>query len=177
MSEAEDVNYKLRLIWAELNGAGLPYGMKTEARAQACVQQVKGLVVSDSKGGYDAVEINETSNLGLQSTRTAVQAYQIKQNFKQNNSTLKWVAADWNLADGFTKENADSRQNLEAFLRTQTWKVEFDPSFIVSARKSKLLGRGAAKIMNQDNNYEQGEEPEPEEIPLPYSAHLAYEFP
>jgi hypothetical protein len=177
MCEAEDTNYKLRLIWAELNGAGIPFGHKAEARAEACIRQVKGLVVSDSKGGYDAVETNETSNLGLQSTRTAVQAYQIKQNFKQNNSTLKWVAADWSLADGFTKENADSRQNLEAFLRTQTWKVEFDPSFIVSARKSKLLGRGAAKIMNQDNNYEQGEEPEPEEIPLPYSAHLAYELP
>ena len=35
MSEAEDVNFKLRLIWAELNGARLAYGKRTEARAEA----------------------------------------------------------------------------------------------------------------------------------------------
>jgi hypothetical protein len=169
MSEAEDVNYKLRLIWAELNGAGLPYGMKTEARAQACVQQVKGLVVSDSKGGYDAVEINETSNLGLQSTRTAVQAYQIKQNFQTNNASLRWVAADWNLADGFTKEAAESRANLESFLKLQTWRIQFSADFIVSARRAKRLGKSAIEVMNDESA-----EPEPElPEPMPYNAHLA----
>ena len=103
--------------------------------------------MSDSKGGYDAVENNETSNLGLQSTRTAVQAYQIKQNFTTNNAKLKWVAADWNLADGFTKEASESRQNLEAFLKTQTWRIEFNKDFVVSARKAKKMGRDAISTM------------------------------
>jgi hypothetical protein len=176
MSEAEDVNYKLRLIWAELNGAGLAYGKRTEARAEACIQQVKGLVASDSKGGYDAVERNETANLGLQSTRTAVQAYQIKQNFMTNNASLRWVAADWNLADGFTKDSSESRQSLEAYLKTQIWRIEYHPEFIVSARKAKRLGRDAITMMEQPSR--EVAEPDPEDkdeelLPMPFDSHLA----
>jgi hypothetical protein len=176
MSEAEDVNYKLRLIWAELNGAGLPFGTRTEARADACIRQVQGIVVSDSKGGYDAVEKNETANLGLQSTRTAVQAYQIKQNFQTNNAKLKWVAADWNLADGFTKEASESRQNLEAFLKTQTWRIEFNKDFVVSARKAKKMGRDAITAMKDQEQPETADDDDDEIMPMPHDNHLALQI-
>jgi len=107
--------------------------------------------------------------LGLQSTRTAVQAYQIKQNFLSNNASLRWVAADWNLADGFTKEAAESRANLESFLKLQTWRIQFSADFIVSARRAKRLGKSAIEVMNDDSA-----EPEPEfPVPMPHNAHLA----
>ena len=73
-------------------------------RSTMATAAVNGIVVTDSKGGYDAVEINEGSTLGLSNIRTAVQAYLLKENFRAPNRTLKWIAGNWNLADALTKE-------------------------------------------------------------------------
>ena len=50
--------------------------------------------------------------------------------------TFIWLASDWNLADALTKIKPECRQAMEQYLRTGRWRLKFDPSFIVSAKKS-----------------------------------------
>ena len=73
-----------------------------------------------------------------------MQAYQLKENILRDNTALIWLAGDWNLSDALTKKLAECRQGLMLFLRTWTWKLRFDPSFVVSARKSRKAGRTVA---------------------------------
>jgi hypothetical protein len=138
--EAEDVLFKGRLMWSELHGA---YVDETDyiKRADAGVQSVNGLLVTDSKGGYDAITKNESASLGLSNTRSAVQAYQLKESLERDDTRLIWMAADWNLADALTKARLDARQSMMLFLRTWIWRFRFDPAFVVSAKKAKSIDK------------------------------------
>ena len=51
---------------------------------------VKGIVCTDSRGGYDAVEVNESPLLGLSNLRAALQAFQLRDNLKRVGSELRW---------------------------------------------------------------------------------------
>ena len=113
------------------------------------VKIVPGLLCTDSKGGYDAIQLNESANLGLSNARAAVQAYQLKENVLRDNTQLLWIAGDWNLSDALTKKLQECRQGLILFLRTWTWKLKFDAEFVVSARKAKKLGGGAQAEMKK----------------------------
>ena len=147
--ETEDVNWKLRMLWAELNGGTEP-SKGAVHRADQGVSKTYGIVATDSKGGYDAVKLNEGSTLGLSNSRTAVQAYQLKQNFQDARLSLCWVAADWNLADGLTKESAESRKSLLEFLKNFKWSLKYDPLFR-SARKTKQeTGKHAVDSLKQE---------------------------
>ena len=66
--EAEDQNFRVRMLWSELHGVGLcrperRADLVTAAEEQACA--VAGVLCTDSRGGYDAVEVNESPLLGL----------------------------------------------------------------------------------------------------------------
>ena len=45
------------------------------------VLEVKGILCTDSRGGYDAIEVNESPLLGLSNMRAALQAFQLKDLF------------------------------------------------------------------------------------------------
>ena len=66
--EAEDQNFRVRMLWSELHGCGL---LRPERRADLVTmaeeqaQLVRGVVCTDSRGSYDAVELNESPLLGL----------------------------------------------------------------------------------------------------------------
>ena len=44
---------------------------------------VKGILCTDSRGGYDAVERNESPWLGLSNMRAALQAFQLRDNLRR----------------------------------------------------------------------------------------------
>ena len=46
-------------------------------QVEAQIVQIKGILCTDSKGGYDAVEVNESPLLGLSIMRAALQAFQL----------------------------------------------------------------------------------------------------
>ena len=110
-------------------------------RATRVVNEVLAIVVTDSKGAYDAVNQLEGANLGLRRSRTAIEAAALKQSFDSERSLLVWLASDWNLGDGLTKEKIEARRSLESFLRTGRWRLRFDPNFIVAARKAAMSAR------------------------------------
>ena len=100
---------------------------------------VKGILCTDSRGGYDAVERNESPWLGLSNMRAALQAFQLRDNLRRS---FRWLASDYDLADAMTKKKAESRLGLLTFLKTWLWSVAFDPTF-TSAKRSKQKGRSA----------------------------------
>ena len=146
--EAEDQNFRARLLWTELHGAGgreesRPRRLDLVEQTEAQVLQVQGVLCTDSRGGFDAVEVNESPLLGLSNMRAALQAFQLRDNLLRAGCLLRWVASDYDLADAMTKKKADSRVSLIKFLRTGYWAIKYDPSF-TSAKKNKKLGRAAA---------------------------------
>ena len=148
MVESEDVNFRTRLLWSEMNGGGVdrPPGELLD-QAEAQVRLVKGIVGTDSKGGFDAVTLQEGPYLGLSNARSAVQAFQIKQSFENVGTRLIWLSGDWMLADALTKRHPECRRGLQQFLQQWIWMLSYDPNFITSARKSKQKGSDATTVM------------------------------
>ncbi|CAE7510524.1 unnamed protein product [Symbiodinium sp. CCMP2592] len=147
--EAEDQNFRSRLLWSELNGAGGRHEHRVLRRdmvdqVEAQIVRIKGVLCTDSKGGYDAVEVNESPLLGLSNMRAALQAFQLRDNLERAACQLRWLASDYDLADALTKKRADARQGLLRFLASGVWAIKYDPNF-VSARKSKQRGGGALR--------------------------------
>eukprot|EP00435_Cladocopium_sp_Y103_P006371 s604_g2.t1 len=117
--ETEDVLFRTRMLWAAINSAGT---VKPEERADflhASEEEAKlvpGLLGTDSKGGYDSIMVNESPMLGLSNTRSAIQAFQLKESLPRCLTKLLWLASDWNLSDCMTKKKEECRK---ALLRSQ----------------------------------------------------------
>ena len=91
--EGEDQNYRVRLLWIEMHGASFDRSQAREDLVEITEKQVccvKGMVCTDSRGGYDAVEVNESPLLGLSNLRAALQAFQLRDNLKRVGSELRW---------------------------------------------------------------------------------------
>eukprot|EP00439_Symbiodinium_sp_Y106_P052071 s332_g6.t4 len=142
--EAEDQNFRIRLLWTELHGRGAPRQLRDDlvTLAENQAMTVKGILCTDSRGGYDAVERNESPLLGLSNMRAALQAFQLRDNLRRVGCELRWLASDYDLADAMTKKKAESRLGLLTFLKTWSWSVAFDPT-LTSAKRSKQKGRSA----------------------------------
>ena len=110
-----------------------------------CVQRIKGTVATDSKGGFDAITLQEGPLLGLSNVRAAIQAFQLESFFRDNDgAVLIWLAGDWLLADALTKKKEECRKSLQQFLSKGVWMLQYTPGFEASARKSKTAGLDAA---------------------------------
>ena len=142
--EAEDQNFRVRMLWAELHGAGTARQLRDNLveKQEELARRVKGILCTDSRGGYDAVELNESPLLGLSNMRAALQAFALRENLSRVGCELRWVASDYDLADALTKKKQDARCGLQKFLTSWLWAISFDPTF-TSAKKSKRQGRSA----------------------------------
>ena len=116
----------------------------TERRARL----IEGVLCTDSRGGYDAVEVNESPLLGLSNLRSALQAFQLRDNLARVGCMLRCLASDYDLADALTKKRPDSRVGLMKYLSTWQWAIAFDPSF-TAAKRNKQFGKSAI-IQNID---------------------------
>ena len=142
--EAENQLYKMRILMGELCSFGIPFGRDWDSRVDACHRAIHGCVITDSRGGYDSVTLNESANLSLSSSRSAVQAFSLKDSLQDANTPLLWVASDWNRADSLTKVAPECRKPLGQFLKVRKWRVRFDPNFVVAAKKAE---RSAVQIV------------------------------
>ena len=96
--EGEDHNFRTRFLWSQLNGCcALPPGDHLQ-RANYMMQYTKGIIATDSKGGYDAVTKSEGPMLGLSNARSALQAYQLREQLAESFCRLIWISGDWNLS-------------------------------------------------------------------------------
>ena len=127
-----------RLLWTDINGAGAHDNSRNLLEASLDeVQNVPGLLGTDSKGGYDSIIVNESPPLGLSHTRAALQAFQLKESLPRCATKLVWLASDWNLSDALTKKKWECRESLDFFLESRVWMLRFDPQIIRSARKER----------------------------------------
>ncbi|CAE7826829.1 GIP [Symbiodinium sp. CCMP2456] len=150
--EAEDHNFRTRLLWSELHGGGgqhahRPLRQDLVALLEKQVEGINGILCTDSRGGYDAVERNESPLLGLSNIRAALQAFQLRDNLQRAGCRLRWLASDFDLADALTKKKEEARQGLLKMLRTGHWSIRFDPSF-TSAKKGKKQGKSALEAID-----------------------------
>ena len=151
--EGEDHNFRTRLLWCELHGSGwhrTPQDNQV-AFAEQQVREVDGILCTDSRGGYDAVQVNESPLLGLSNLRSALQAMQLRENMISVRSSLRWLASDFDLADGLTKKRSECRVGLAKFLETFKWCIAFDPSF-TAAKKNHRLGKTAVKLVSEHSS-------------------------
>ena len=95
--------------------------------------------MTDAKALFDAVK-SETSALGLKERRSGIELLALKENFKTNETNLKWVNSGAMLADAMTKSKA--RHIMEMFLREPSWKLAQDEKF-ESYKKRKAKGGDA----------------------------------
>ncbi|CAE7581414.1 Smyd3, partial [Symbiodinium sp. CCMP2456] len=151
--EAEDHNFRTRLLWTELHGAGGHLGQRPRRTdlvelLELQAERVRGVLCTDSRGGYDAVELNESPLLGLSNMRSALQAFQLRDNLQRAGCKLRWLASDFDLADALTKKREEARQGLLKMLRTGYWSIRFDPSF-TSAKKGKKQGKSALEAVDR----------------------------
>ena len=148
--EGEDRNFRVRLLWCELHGMGWdrsPHDNQVDW-GEKMVRSVPGILCTDSKGGYDAVMINESPLLGLSNLRSALQAMQLRENMIRAGTKLRWVASDYDLGDSMTKKRPDSRVGLMKFMKTRLWCVAYDPSF-TSAKRSHQRGQSAIRTISE----------------------------
>ena len=153
--EGED---QKRMIWSELHGAGgrrdsLPPRQNLVVLMEQQVSRVRGVVCTESRGGFDAVELNESPLLGLSNMRAALQAYQLRDSLNRCKSQLRWLASDYNLSDALTKKRPDCRTGLQKFLSVYRWSIRFDPSF-TAAKKGKKLGKTAISAVDHHSEGE-----------------------
>ena len=75
--------------------------------------------------------------------RSALQAFQLRDNLMRVACELRWLASDYDLVDALTKKRADSRTGLWTFLKTSLWSIAYDPSFT----SSRIPGRRSRKAI------------------------------
>jgi hypothetical protein len=87
--------------------------------------------------------------LGLSNVRSALQAYQLREQLSESLAKLIWISGDWNLGDALTKKHRSSREGLLQFIKAQIWKLKYDPGFILSEKKARKTGHQAVQQMRQ----------------------------
>ena len=145
--EGEDSNFRVRFMWAQLNGCCALQDTNILEKANKLVSYVKGIVVTDSKGVFDACNKTDAPLLGMSNARSALQGYQLKEQLKESGCRLVWVSGDWNLSDSLTKKSRICRDGLAQFKKNNVWRLRFDENFVQSEKKAKRLGTSAVQQM------------------------------
>ena len=109
-----------RLMWAEIHGCTID-----RWNMDATVREVPGMLITDSRGIFDAISRSEPPQLGLRSSRTGEEARAIKEQFARTCVSFRWVNTLAMLADIMTKPGYPARHVLEDFLATGQWKCVF----------------------------------------------------
>ena len=113
------------------------------------MQYTKGIIATDSKGGYDSVTKSEGPMLGLSNAGSALQAYQLREQLAESFCRLIWISGAWYLSDAPTKKARVAREGLIQFFKQNVWKLKFDPTFLQSETKARQLGKAAVKQMQE----------------------------
>ncbi|CAK0907600.1 unnamed protein product, partial [Prorocentrum cordatum] len=136
MTETLDEISYVRLFIYELECGQVDYTNKQHVND--AISSCPGVLVTNGKSGYDAIEKSESAGLGLRDKRTSIECLGIRQQKEQTALQIRWVHSDAMLADGLTKDRA-AKVLLEFFRSGQRWRLVDDPLHR-SARKRKTEG-------------------------------------
>ena len=137
----------------------LGYDVSREHRDET-LSWCPNIVATDSKSLYDPSR-SQTGGLGREEKRSALEMVDLKERMTKEQSILKWVNSEANLADSLTEPQA--RKPLEEFFNNGCkWAITLDP-LERSARKRKQ--QGLAPLASTDTTTPTTDtkpEPEPE---------------
>ena len=120
-----------KFLWAELNG-----GPTERFEHESVAAQIQGMLIIDAKALYDGIEARETVASQMSEKRTGLEVASLREALAEQNTLLRWVHSEANLADSLTKPQA--RAKIMTFLRRRRWRVVFDPMFVSAKKRSKL---------------------------------------
>ncbi|CAE7836823.1 GIP [Symbiodinium sp. CCMP2592] len=134
LTVGEDTVFLIRAMWLEVHGIELHRDTLHETVRDNSI----GILVTDSKGIYDAFTRNVSSLHGLRSSRAGFELTVAVQQAMQLQTHLRWVNGEAQLADGLTKDTATARKGLLSFLANgQRWSVVYDPKFTAAKKVRK----------------------------------------
>ena len=93
---ADESLWLVRLAWSEMHGASMRHLDET-------VRQVGGMLITHSRGMFDALTRSESPQLRLRSSRTGEEARGIKEQCAVSDARIHWVNTSTMLADSLTK--------------------------------------------------------------------------
>ena len=129
-TRAEDKGWKCRIFWVLMYGKELT---RSNAKDLAC------LMVTDSRGLYDAITSSDSPMLGMNNSRTGIEATAVQKGLREDGKCyLTWVPSDMNLADSLTKATGEAFKVAALYHARKAWVVRFNQEF-VSARKQQRL--------------------------------------
>ena len=136
----EDLGWKARIVWALLHGENLIRG-----NADDLASKVTSLLITDSRGCYDALTNSESPLCGMNSAKTGVEIQAVQRGIREgSNCFLTWTPSDMNLSDVMTKVSVEAFRLWALWQTRKTWIVKFNDEFI-SARKQQRLRKQQGK--------------------------------
>ena len=139
---ADESLWLVPLAWSEMHGASM-----RRWHSDKTVRQVGGMLITGSRGNFDASTRSESPQLRLRSSRTVEEARGIKEQCAVSDARIHWVNTSTMLADSLTKTGYPARAVMESFLVKKRWRCTFDPTF-ESGRRRKARG---APLFNQED--------------------------
>ncbi|CAE7214275.1 TERC [Symbiodinium sp. CCMP2592] len=132
--EAEDKDWKCRIFWALMYGNEL-----TRSNAKELAAMMESLLITDSRGLYDATTSSDSPMSGMNNSRTGIEATAVQKGLREDGRCyLTWVPSDMNLADSLTKATSEAYKAAALYHARKAWIVRFNQEF-VSARKQQRL--------------------------------------
>ena len=107
------------------------------------------MLITDSRGLFDALTRSESPQLRLLSSRTGEEARGITEQCAVSDARIHWVNTSTMLADSLTKPGYPARAVMESFLVMKYWRCTFDPTF-ESGKRHKA--RGASLFNDEEVN-------------------------
>ena len=131
---ADESFWLIQLAWSEMHGVSM-----RGCHLDETVRQVGGMLMTDSRGIFDALTRSESPQLRLRSSRTGEEARGIKEQCAVSDARIHWVNTSTMLADSLTKTGYPARAVMESFLVKKRWRCTFDPTF-ESGKRRKARG-------------------------------------
>ena len=94
---------------------------------------------ADSKGGLDAVTVQEPAFAEMRDERPATEVQQLKQRCEDPNLKIVGLSSECDLADGSTMDEPQIRRPRRHFLTVGYWRLKYDPNFIVADEKEEVI--------------------------------------
>ena len=113
-----------RLAWSEMHGASM-----RRRHLDETVRHVGGMLITDSRGIFDALTRSESPQLRLQSSRTGEEARGIKEQCAVSNARIYWVNTLTMLADSLAEPGYPAPAVMDSLLVKKRWRCSFDPTF------------------------------------------------
>ena len=156
------MNFQLRAVIAEMLGEVPERGHLNEH-----AKKIKGALVLDSRGIYDAATRNLSSLHGLRDSRCGYELTLAVNRAYQIGTQFRWVNGLAQLADALTKSNA-IKVMLQFYQQRQMWRLIHDDKFESGRKvhKRKMLKEleehheifiNLVKKLARDNGYPWGE--------------------